>query len=104
MNIIEAIKRVTGQHDLSVEDMVSVMTDIMTGNTTDAQNAAFLVGLQMKGIMDHWWGRELPTLLSWSQSGQTSRFANSPPCITRSGVPEWWLMIANCKTYLRTKL
>ena len=30
--------------------MVSVMTDIMTGNTTDAQNAAFLVGLQMKGI------------------------------------------------------
>ena len=50
MNIVEAIKRVTGQHDLSVEDMVSVMTDIMTGNTTDAQNAAFLVGLQMKGI------------------------------------------------------
>ena len=50
MNIVEAIKRVTGQHDLSVEDMVSVMTNIMTGNTTDAQNAAFLVGLQMKGI------------------------------------------------------
>ena len=50
MNIVEAIKRVTGQHDLNVEDMVSVMTDIMTGNTTDAQNAAFLVGLQMKGI------------------------------------------------------
>ena len=50
MNIVEAIKRVIAQHDLSVEDMVSVMTDIMTGNTTDAQNAAFLVGLQMKGI------------------------------------------------------
>ena len=50
MNIVEGIKCVTGQQDLSFEDMVSVMTEIMTGNTTDAQNAAFLVGLQMKGI------------------------------------------------------
>ncbi len=50
MNIVEGIKSVTGQQDLSFEDMVSVMTEIMTGNTTDAQNAAFLVGLQMKGI------------------------------------------------------
>ena len=50
MNIVEAIKSVTGHKDLRFEDMVSVMTDIMTGNTTDAQNAAFLIGLQMKGI------------------------------------------------------
>ena len=50
MNIGEAIKTVTEHQDLRFEDMVSVMTDIMTGNTTDAQNAAFLVGLQMKGI------------------------------------------------------
>ena len=50
MNIVEAIRSVTRQQDLGFEDMVSVMSDIMTGNTTDAQNAAFLVGLQMKGI------------------------------------------------------
>ncbi|MEQ8956187.1 MAG: anthranilate phosphoribosyltransferase, partial [Gammaproteobacteria bacterium] len=30
--------------------MISVMGAIMTGATTDAQNAAFLVGLQMKGV------------------------------------------------------
>ena len=50
MNVVEAIKQVTSKRSLRFEDMASVMTDIMTGNTTDAQNAAFLVGLQMKGI------------------------------------------------------
>ena len=50
MNVVDAIKHVTNQRSLGFEDMASVMTDIMTGKTTDAQNAAFLVGLQMKGI------------------------------------------------------
>ena len=50
MNVIDAIKSVTNNEDLHREDMVSVMNDIMAGRTTDAQNAAFLVGLQMKGI------------------------------------------------------
>ncbi|MEX2469597.1 MAG: anthranilate phosphoribosyltransferase [Pseudohongiellaceae bacterium] len=36
--------------DLSRDEMVAVMRDIMSGATTDAQNAAFLVGLQMKGV------------------------------------------------------
>jgi anthranilate phosphoribosyltransferase len=30
--------------------MTDLMRQIMSGNTTDAQNAAFLVGLQMKGV------------------------------------------------------
>ncbi|MED6332515.1 MAG: anthranilate phosphoribosyltransferase, partial [Pseudomonadota bacterium] len=50
MDIREAIKRVTSSIDLNKTQMVSVMQDIMSGQTTDAQNAAFLVGLQMKGV------------------------------------------------------
>ena len=50
MNIREAIKRVTSAEDLDKAEMIDVMRDIMTGETTDAQNAAFLVGLQMKGV------------------------------------------------------
>ena len=50
MDIKAAIKRVTSGKDLASDEMIAVMRDIMTGNTTDAQNAAFLVGLQMKGV------------------------------------------------------
>ena len=50
MDIVSAIKKVTSEEDLSTEEMVSVMQAIMGGETTDAQNAAFLVGLQMKGV------------------------------------------------------
>lgn len=50
MDIKTAIKQVTSRRDLSATDMIAVMRDIMSGNTTDAQNAAFLVGLQMKGV------------------------------------------------------
>lgn len=50
MNIVDAIRRVTSNQDLDQSEMTAVMTDIMSGQTTDAQNAAFLVGLQMKGV------------------------------------------------------
>ena len=50
MDIISAIKRVTGGQDLNSEEMISVMRLIMSGASTEAQNAAFLVGLQMKGV------------------------------------------------------
>lgn len=50
MDIRTAIKKVTSRQDLSAQEMTAVMRDIMTGNTSDAQNAAFLVGLQMKGV------------------------------------------------------
>lgn len=50
MTIVDAIKRVTGGQDLSSEEMIAVMHILMSGQSTDAQNAAFLVGLQMKGV------------------------------------------------------
>ncbi|MBU15626.1 MAG: anthranilate phosphoribosyltransferase [Gammaproteobacteria bacterium] len=50
MDIVSAIRRVTAREDLAKEEMIAVMRAIMTGETTDAQNAGFLVGLQMKGI------------------------------------------------------
>ena len=50
MDIREAIKYVISGNDLEKKQMISVMRNIMLGQTTDAQNAAFLVGLQMKGV------------------------------------------------------
>jgi len=50
MDIRSAIKRVTASQNLSADEMTQVMREIMSGQTTDAQNAAFLVGLQMKGV------------------------------------------------------
>ena len=50
MDIKDAIRRVTGGGDLAAPEMVEVMTRVMSGETTDAQNAALLVGLQMKGV------------------------------------------------------
>jgi anthranilate phosphoribosyltransferase len=50
LDIREVIKHVTSGNDLEKKQMISVMRSIMLGQTTDAQNAAFLVGLQMKGV------------------------------------------------------
>ncbi|PCH62146.1 MAG: anthranilate phosphoribosyltransferase [SAR86 cluster bacterium] len=50
MDIKAAIKQVCSSEHLSETQMIAVMRDIMQGNTTNAQNAAFLVGLQMKGV------------------------------------------------------
>ncbi len=49
MNIQQAIKVVIAKQDLSENEMHEVMSDIMTGKTTDAQIGGFLVGLSMKG-------------------------------------------------------
>ncbi|HAG72308.1 MAG TPA: anthranilate phosphoribosyltransferase [Gammaproteobacteria bacterium] len=51
MDIKAAIAKVTGLQDLSTAEMTAVMSDIMSGKTTDAQNGGFLVGLQMKGAV-----------------------------------------------------
>jgi anthranilate phosphoribosyltransferase len=48
MNIKEALNRVVSQLDLSTEEMQGVMREIMTGQCTDAQIGAFLMGLRMK--------------------------------------------------------
>ncbi len=49
MDIQGAIRRVVERGDLSGEEMAGVMHAIMTGATTPAQIAGFLVGLRMKG-------------------------------------------------------
>ena len=49
MNINQAIKAVIEKKNLNESDMHDVMNSIMTGQTTDAQIGAFLVGLSMKG-------------------------------------------------------
>ncbi|MGH8353096.1 MAG: anthranilate phosphoribosyltransferase [Pseudomonas sp.] len=48
MNIKEALNRVVGQLDLSTAEMQDVMREIMTGQCTDAQIGAFLMGMRMK--------------------------------------------------------
>ena len=49
MNINQAIKAVISRQNLNENEMHDVMNSIMTGQTTDAQIGAFLVGLSMKG-------------------------------------------------------
>ena len=49
MNINQAIRAVIEKKHLNESDMLDVMNSIMTGQTTDAQIGAFLVGLSMKG-------------------------------------------------------
>ena len=48
MDIKEALNRVVGQLDLSTGEMQAVMRQIMTGQCTDAQIGAFLMGMRMK--------------------------------------------------------
>ncbi|MBA1262305.1 anthranilate phosphoribosyltransferase [Stutzerimonas sp. NM35] len=48
MDIREALNRVVGQLDLTTEEMKAVMRQIMTGQCSDAQIGAFLMGMRMK--------------------------------------------------------
>ncbi len=48
MDIKGAIGRVVERLDLSTEEMIAVMRDVMTGQCSDAQIGAFLIGLRMK--------------------------------------------------------
>lgn len=49
MTIQEAIIDVSAKRDLNAEEMIEVMRLIMTGEATDAQIGAVLMGLRMKG-------------------------------------------------------
>ena len=49
MEIQAAIRRVVDKHDLSFDDMQSVMRTIMMGDATQAQIAGLLIALRMKG-------------------------------------------------------
>jgi anthranilate phosphoribosyltransferase len=47
--IIDVIRKVVERHDLSRDEAFAVMDSIMSGRATDAQIAAFLTALRMKG-------------------------------------------------------
>ena len=47
--ILEALQRVVERKDLTQEEAVTVMDEIMSGKATDVQIAAFLAALRMKG-------------------------------------------------------
>lgn len=49
MDIKQALTVVVGRQNLSREQMISVMTEVMTGQATPAQIGAFLAALRMKG-------------------------------------------------------
>ncbi len=49
MDIKAALARIVDRIDLSLPEMQDVMRSIMTGAATDAQIAAFVMGLRMKG-------------------------------------------------------
>jgi anthranilate phosphoribosyltransferase len=49
MEIKEALSKIIKGHDLTREDMTSVMFQILEGRSTDAQIGAFLVALNIKG-------------------------------------------------------
>ena len=49
MDIRQALARVAERQDLGLDEMQAVMRQIMTGEATDAQIGAFLMGLRMKG-------------------------------------------------------
>jgi anthranilate phosphoribosyltransferase len=47
--IVEAIKSLTEGKDLDQDTVVAVMDEIMNGEATDAQKAAYLIAMKMKG-------------------------------------------------------
>jgi len=49
MNIKQALEAAINNQDLSTEQMIRVMREVMNGETTDAQIGGFLVALRMKG-------------------------------------------------------
>ncbi len=49
MDIQQALSKVVDRIDLSTDEMQSVMTQVMTGEATQAQIGALLMGLRMKG-------------------------------------------------------
>ncbi len=47
--IKEAIQKVVNRENLTESEMVEVMTEIMSGQATEAQIASFITALRMKG-------------------------------------------------------
>jgi anthranilate phosphoribosyltransferase len=51
--LTEAIDRVAGGHDLDAEEAARVLREVMEGNASEAETAAFLIGLRTKGETVH---------------------------------------------------
>ena len=49
MNIQKALARIADRHDLTTQEMVDVMRQIMSAGSTDVQIGAFLLGMRIKG-------------------------------------------------------
>ena len=49
MDIQKALSRIADRQDLSTEQMVAVMRQIMSAGSTDVQIGAFLLGMRVKG-------------------------------------------------------
>jgi anthranilate phosphoribosyltransferase len=49
MNIREAIEKLVNRVNLSEDETIAVMNEIMTGEATPLQVASFLTALRMKG-------------------------------------------------------
>ena len=49
MNIQQALARAINRQNLTTEEMIDVMREIMTGQASDAQIGGFLVAMRMKG-------------------------------------------------------
>jgi len=49
MDIKQALNKLVNRIDLSTDEMIAVMRDVMTGGATPAQIGGFLVALRMKG-------------------------------------------------------
>lgn len=49
MDIKQALAQIVEQIDLNTDDMIDVMRQVMTGEATEAQIGALLMGLRMKG-------------------------------------------------------
>ncbi len=47
--ITDAIKKIVERQDLTREEAAAAMTEVMSGEATDAQIAAYITGLRMKG-------------------------------------------------------
>jgi anthranilate phosphoribosyltransferase len=47
--LTDAIDRVAGGHDLDADDAARVLREVMEGNSSEAETAAFLIGLRTKG-------------------------------------------------------
>ena len=88
--IKEAIVKIVNKEDLTYDEAYAVMNEIMSGETSQTQNAAFLAALSTKsaraetGIMPSGWIRGWRSLRLWEREAITPTVSTFPP------PPRWW--------------